>query len=144
MVIVAAIDRSDRAELVVAEAATLSEAFAEPVHVVHALTQSEFIELENMAFDETGRALSMEEVEEFAERVAERVSGDLTVDNEAVGLVGDAAKQIIEYADRVDARYIVVAPRKRSPTGKALFGSAAQGIILNANRPVVTTIARDE
>lgn len=50
---------------------------------------------------------------------------------------GDPADQILETAENVDANLIIVAGRKRSPTGKALFGSVTQSVILNADRPVM-------
>lgn len=53
------------------------------------------------------------------------------------GRVGDPATEISGEADRLDVRYIVVGGRKRSPVGKALFGSVAQSVILNSDRPVV-------
>jgi nucleotide-binding universal stress UspA family protein len=50
---------------------------------------------------------------------------------------GDPAEQILDVAASEDANLIVVAGRKRSPTGKALFGSVTQSVILNADRPVM-------
>jgi nucleotide-binding universal stress UspA family protein len=50
---------------------------------------------------------------------------------------GDPASAIIELADEEDADLIVVAGRKRSPAGKALFGSVTQDVILRAGRPVM-------
>jgi nucleotide-binding universal stress UspA family protein len=50
---------------------------------------------------------------------------------------GDPADQLLEVAQEEDANLIVVAGRKRSPTGKALFGSVTQSVILNAERPVM-------
>jgi nucleotide-binding universal stress UspA family protein len=50
---------------------------------------------------------------------------------------GDPAEQILDIATAEDANLIVVAGRKRSPTGKALFGSVTQSVILNADRPVM-------
>lgn len=52
---------------------------------------------------------------------------------------GDAATEIVAMADEVDADIICVGGRKRSPTGKALFGSVAQSVILSTDRPVVVT-----
>jgi len=51
---------------------------------------------------------------------------------------GDPAQSILEMADEIDADAICVAGRKRSPTGKALFGSVSQSVILNTDRPVLT------
>jgi nucleotide-binding universal stress UspA family protein len=50
---------------------------------------------------------------------------------------GDPAEQILELAAERDADLIVLAGRKRSPAGKALFGSVTQTVILNAGRPVL-------
>ena len=50
---------------------------------------------------------------------------------------GDPADAIVGTADEVDADLIVVGGRKRSPAGKALFGSVTQTVILSAGRPVM-------
>jgi nucleotide-binding universal stress UspA family protein len=50
---------------------------------------------------------------------------------------GDPADQILDAAENEDADLIVISGRKRSPTGKALFGSVTQSVILNAERPVM-------
>jgi nucleotide-binding universal stress UspA family protein len=50
---------------------------------------------------------------------------------------GDPAAEVLEHAEEADVALICVAGRKRSPTGKALFGSVTQNVILNAERPVL-------
>ena len=57
------------------------------------------------------------------------------------GRTGDPAEEIVSAADSLDARFVVVGGRKRSPAGKAVFGSVTQAVILNADRPVVTVMA---
>jgi nucleotide-binding universal stress UspA family protein len=49
------------------------------------------------------------------------------------------AQGILELADEVDANLIAMGGRKRSPTGKALFGSVTQSVILDSDVPVVVT-----
>ncbi|AHG01700.1 universal stress protein UspA (plasmid) [Halostagnicola larsenii XH-48] len=137
MTIIAAVDRSDRASEVVAQAAELSTFVDEPVHVVHALTRSEFVNL-GATSAQAEKPLDMDEVRDAAAEMAEESVPDINVPYETVGIVGDPADEIVEYAANVDARYIVVRPRRRSPAGKALFGSVAQSILLNASCPVVT------
>jgi nucleotide-binding universal stress UspA family protein len=56
---------------------------------------------------------------------------------------GDPADAIVSTADELDADLIVVGGRKRSPAGKALFGSVTQSVILGANRPVMATGVED-
>jgi len=52
---------------------------------------------------------------------------------------GDTVADILGVADEHDVDSIVLGGRKRSPGGKALFGSVAQSVILETDRPVVVT-----
>ncbi|MFB6353351.1 MAG: universal stress protein [Halobacteriales archaeon] len=52
---------------------------------------------------------------------------------------GDTAQDILDGAERFDADAIVLGTRKRSPIGKAVFGSVTQEVILGTDRPVVVT-----
>lgn len=54
---------------------------------------------------------------------------------------GDPADVIVEVAKEINAKSIGVCGRKRSPTGKVIFGSVAQSVMLSANRPVFVTMA---
>jgi len=49
---------------------------------------------------------------------------------------GSPAKMIIEAVDDIGADQIVMGARKRSPVGKALFGSVTQAVLLGADVPV--------
>lgn len=53
---------------------------------------------------------------------------------------GDPAEEILETAAEIDAETIVMSGRKRSPAGKALFGSVTQSVLLGADRPVTVTM----
>ena len=55
---------------------------------------------------------------------------------------GDPADTILDAADDVDADLVCIGGRKRTPAGKALFGSVTQSVILNSERPVVVTGAK--
>jgi len=52
---------------------------------------------------------------------------------------GDTAEDITDEADRYDVDAIVLGTRKRSPVGKAIFGSVTQSVLLDTDRPVVVT-----
>jgi len=51
----------------------------------------------------------------------------------------DPVEGIVAIANDIDADLIVLGGRKRTPTGKALFGSVTQSVILNTERPVTVT-----
>ncbi|OYR47617.1 MULTISPECIES: universal stress protein [unclassified Halorubrum] len=139
MVIVAAVDRSERAPGIVEEANELGEAFDEPVHVVHVLSRSEFVGLERTSVTDTGKSIPRDDVLEIAEEFSQEAIDEAGVDDaEPVGLLGEPADEISNYADSNDARYLVIAGRKRSPVGKALFGSVVQSLMLNSETPVVS------
>lgn len=144
MTIVAAVDRSSRAASAVAEAAELAEAYGDDVHVVHVLTRAEFMELERTSVESSGQPVPMDEVRAVAREIAAEAAESAGVDAEAAGLVGTPADEVLRYAEEHDARYVVLAGRKRSPAGKAIFGSVAQDVLLGADRPVVTAIGDAE
>ncbi|WP_306061662.1 universal stress protein [Natronococcus wangiae] len=138
MTIIAAIDRSDRAPAIIEEAKRLGEAFDEPVEVVHVLSRDEFVSLEQTNVSETGDTIPTQEVVEIAAEIAAEAIDRSDVEATPVGLLGDPADEIVDYAADEGASYLVVAGRKRSPVGKALFGSVVQSILLNASCPVVS------
>lgn len=55
---------------------------------------------------------------------------------------GDPGRAIVELTDGLDADLICLAGRKRSPAGKALFGSVTQDGFLETDRPVLLCSAR--
>lgn len=57
-----------------------------------------------------------------------------------LGRVGDPAEEILGEAERSEPRYLVIGGRKRTPVGKAMFGSITQSVLLNAPLPVVTVM----
>lgn len=137
MVIIAAVDRTDLSQSVVEQAHALAAAFDDTVHVVHVLKPSEFMDLEQSTIEETGHAVEMDSAEEVATEIARQAAEYVAEPSTAVGLVGPPSDEVIRYADDHDARYIVVGPKNRSPTGKVLFGSVTQSVLLNAHCPVV-------
>lgn len=140
MVVIAAVTRKKPQREVVVEAHKLAGAFDEELHVVNILPLSEFVDIETDAVRDTGRPEAMEDVRRRAKAFAGNAAEDVTDEFEAVGRVGEPARQIVQYANEQDASYVVIGGRKRSPAGKAIFGSTTQSVLLNSTRPVVTVM----
>lgn len=87
---------------------------------------------------------TLDEVTEVARRSAEdaatAVLDDLDVEYETVGLVGDLPDDLIAEAHDRDCDHVFVAGRRRSPTGKVIFGDLAQSVILNFDGPVTVMV----
>jgi nucleotide-binding universal stress UspA family protein len=64
---------------------------------------------------------------------------DADIEASVVGESGDPTDAILRVADEHNVDTIYIGGRKRSPAGKALFGSVAQSLILSADRPVQIT-----
>jgi nucleotide-binding universal stress UspA family protein len=53
----------------------------------------------------------------------------------------DLAGTLMRLVEEIDADLLVIGARRRSPVGKALLGSVAQTVILEANLPVLVVKA---
>lgn len=140
MVIVAAISDSDQSRDIAARADELARAFDDDLHLVHVIEETEYTRIVEKQSNtrETGTG-SVEG--NAAVQAADGLDEVISADYEVVGRVGNPGKKVVEYAEEVDARYLVVGGRARSPVGKAIFGSVAQSILLSTKRPVVAITA---
>ena len=93
------------------------------------------------SFSENREGGTVEQVKSV--RVAQSRLEDAGIEVTPEGYGGDAAKAILNVADDYDADQIVVAGRKRTPTGKVLFGSVTQSVILDTERPVLVCSGDD-
>ena len=76
-----------------------------------------------------GESAPLDAAREQAERQGVRVHTRL--------LKGDAADEIVAYADLIDADLIVVGSRGHGAIASALLGSVSRGILREARRPVL-------
>ncbi len=82
---------------------------------------------------------SLPEIRDVPDTVAliEDRLADAGIDVERAEMVGDPADGIRRVAEEIDADSILLGVRKRSPVGKAIFGSVSQRVIIDADRPVI-------
>lgn len=142
MTILAAIDGDEGTADVVAEASRLAEKFNEPLHVLFAYERAEHSSLvtENITIKER-RRLDDDEIQLLASDLASEAAMGVTDQYEAIGRRGNPAEEIVAHADDTDASYIVIGGKRRSPAGKALFGSVTQSVLLDTDRPVLVVAA---
>lgn len=94
------------------------------------------------AFRDNPEGGTVEQVK--AARKAREVLEAAGVETELQGYGGDPTKAILNVAEDEDADQIVIAGRKRTPTGKVLFGSVTQSVILSTDLPVLVCNAASE
>jgi len=108
------------------------------VVITHVFTPDQFQEI---AKDLGMADLAETEVDKVLERHEsvrhfEEVFDEHGVDYEVKGVVGDISDGIIDIAERTESDRVIVSGRTRSAVGKAVFGSTAQDVLLNAPCPV--------
>ncbi|MCW8173496.1 universal stress protein [Natrialba swarupiae] len=138
MVVLAAVDRSNQAHGVVEEARYLADLTNEELHVIHVLSRKEFVDLERTSVDETGGPASIDQVRQTAESIADEIASETESEYVPVGEFGNVASEISQYANNNEVSYVVIGGRKRTPVGKAVFGSVTQSVLLETKVPVVT------
>jgi len=141
MTIVAGIDSSACSSTVLIRASELAKDLGEPLHAVHVLQRAEFASVLEKEVDEQALTENYE-VRRIGEEIVERTAKQSPSfhNNDAIEVVvrvGDPAEELATYADEVNAQYLVVGGRRRSPTGKALFGSVTQQVMFDAVMPVI-------
>ncbi|WP_135828927.1 universal stress protein [Halorussus halobius] len=144
MAILAAVEDNEYANEVVRTAADMARAYDDELVALHVVPQGEFLG------DRQGTSLASvdaepieqaeQEAAEQAKAVVERALDD-SVEVTARGRIDDPADGILAVADEIDARFVVVGARRRSPVGKAVFGSTTQSVLLGADQPVVTVMS---
>lgn len=147
MSIVAAIDGTRSEDPTVSAGYDLARAFDETLILLHVVPEEEFdAHLKEILPDDRRADYSFTQEERSAARLAADVLETSLPEHdpdavETVGRIGDPAREILAVADERDARYVVVGGRRRSPVGKAMFGSITQEVLLGADRPVVTVMS---
>lgn len=143
------VDASESAKELLREAGEIAMAMGADLTLLHVTSEAEFEE-DRKAMSDIGASeyseYSVEQAKEgasqFARDLADEVIEEFDMGCDALGEVGDKADVVLATIQEHDCDHVFIAGRKRSPTGKAIFGDAAQKVILNSNVPV--TVVTDE
>ncbi|WP_435125682.1 universal stress protein [Halobaculum sp. D14] len=168
MTVLTAVDGETIPSKPVREGQTLADQFGEEHVVVHVMPQDVFDDFRESTgerppkypfqssasyggSDRGGQShaagsdgYSIDDGERHAAGVArDVVRGTLDADGAVTlqGRVGEPVEELLAEAERRDARYLVIGGRKRTPVGKAVFGSTTQSVLLTADQPVLTVMS---
>jgi nucleotide-binding universal stress UspA family protein len=114
------------------------------VYVLHVFEREEYDDLREKLRIDPDSETTPDDVarrQSNANGAADRLA-DRGVDVTVRGALGDEADAILATATDIGADMVVVGGRKRSQTGKLLFGSTAQDVLIGADCPVTFVKAR--
>ena len=142
------VDSTDASAELVREAGELAAGVGASLVVFAPVTEDEYED--DAAVLSTIEAVEGTSIDKTADRIATRAAeqyadehlSETDVEYEPLGTVvdeGERADAILEAAERNDCDYVFLVGKRRSPTGKALFGDVAQAVILNFDGRVVVT-----
>lgn len=139
LVVVEATEASKR---LIREAGELAKGVDAELILMHITTEEEYRrtkgELESIAEIDTTYSLDKAEegARQFVNDIAQEALEDMDVEYETLGVIGKKDQTVVDEANKRNCDHIFMAGKKRSPTGKALFGDEAQSVILNFDGPV--------
>lgn len=133
----------DRAKRLAEAAIGIAEPTGARVVLSHVFTRREFDGVVDQLDFEAGASPDPSDVasRHVTTRTVAQSLDATDVDYEIRGSVGDRGETIVDLAREIDADRVIVGGRQRSPTGKAVFGSTAQEVMLSSPCPV--TFVRD-
>lgn len=150
MVILTAIGKEPRAKNVAALSYDLAIRYDTTLVALHVVPEEEYEKHRKAVEGIPGiQDFSLSQKRESAANFAREVLEESVeqVDYEMVelrGKIGGPAEEILAEAAALEPQFVVVGGRRRSPVGKAVFGSTTQEILLNAEWPVVTSMSDQE
>jgi nucleotide-binding universal stress UspA family protein len=132
-------DDTDRLTRLVEETVDVAGPTGAKVVLLHVFTKDEYDDsIDKLEFDTVAEEVGPDDVarRHSSTRQLAKTLDEAGVDYEIRGAVGEHGEEIVKTAKAADADRVLVGGRKRSPTGKAVFGSTAQEVMLSSPCPV--------
>lgn len=142
------VDPADGVDRITREAGELAAGVGASLVLVHVTSEAEYDD-DRRAMEDVlsmeGGSYNVEQAKDgarqFAEDLGKQVLRTIDVEWTSVGLVGNEYEKILQAAADFDCDHVFIAGRKRSPSGKAIFGDTTQQVILNFDDPVTVLTA---
>lgn len=119
--------------------------------VLLSITPPEDYEHTHAAVEDIGSSdlvYTLDQAEESAARRVKRLARealeDYDVGYEIIATIGREADTVLDVAEDRECDHLFLTGRKRSPTGKALFGDLTQQILLSFDGPVTVLLGEEE
>ncbi|WP_435359073.1 universal stress protein [Haloarchaeobius sp. DFWS5] len=139
---------SDTTKALVREAGELAAGVDADLVLLHVLPEEEYDEIMSSRLETKSKSFSLDEAEmeaeHFATQVGSKALEDVDIEYEILGIVGREETTILDVADEKDADHVFISGRRRSPSGKALFGDLTQRVMLNFEGMVTVQLHDDE
>jgi nucleotide-binding universal stress UspA family protein len=135
--VLAPVDLSDQSELVLHHAAALAESYAAPLDLLHVVEEAAYPNV----YGVDSLTPSLPNVQDRAREALETLAAELDLRTDPVNvhvLAGNAARDIVEFAEDNAADLIVMATHGRTGLERFLIGSVAEKVVRRAPCPVFT------
>jgi nucleotide-binding universal stress UspA family protein len=135
--VLAPVDLSDQSELVLNHAVALAESYAAPLDLLHVVEEAAYPNVYGL--DPLTPALP--NVQDRAREALETLASNVDLRTDPVNvhvLTGNAARDIVEFAEENAADLIVMATHGRTGLDRFLIGSVAEKVVRRAPCPVFT------
>ena len=135
--VLAPVDLSDQSDLIVNHATALADAYDTPLDLLHVVEEAAY----PSAYGLDPLTPALPDVQDRAREALETLAGELDLHPGPVNvhvLAGNAARDIVEFADEQEADLIVMATHGRTGLERFLIGSVAEKVVRRARCPVFT------
>ncbi|WP_435333489.1 universal stress protein [Haloarchaeobius sp. TZWWS8] len=141
-------DDSAQTQSLVREAGRLAAGVGAELYLLHVFPEEKYEDIMSSRLESDGRSFPLDEAEMEAEHFATQVGHsaleEVDVEYDVLGTVGREEMAILDVAEERECDHLFVTGRRRSPSGKALFGDLTQRLLLNFDGRVTVQLHDEE